>query len=413
MISTLASENCAYCHDSFPHHVLPSQYDVSRHANPTTLARGSRAGCSDCHSGTGFIAWLKNGQATPSEIPDPERISCAVCHDPHNAENEGQLRLVSATLSNGYEVTAGDAGKLCMNCHKGRRDAVDYTDNYLDNLSSHFGPHYGTQGDMLAGQNAVTWGETLPSTLHINIVSNACVGCHMAEGEIDAEGNIPLSGGHSFGMRTPEGVANVEACSACHGNIGEDFNEITSNFEGSKDHDGDGVEEGLQEEVHGLLDLIIANIPNDGSGHPMVEDSTVTLVEAQAAFNYLMVYEDRSFGIHNPKFTVALLKLTLEKLGVSAVEKTDILPSVYSLEQNYPNPFNPTTIINFSIPESGNVKLAIYDALGREVDILIDKEMTAGNYNADWNASNFAAGIYFYSITVNDFTSTKKMVLLK
>ena len=79
-----------------------------------------------------------------------------------------------------------------------------------------------------------------------------------------------------------------------------------------------------------------------------------------------MVEEDRSFGIHNPEFTLALLKLTLEKLGISAVERTDILPSVYSLEQNYPNPFNPTTIINFSIPKSADVRLAIYDALGRE-----------------------------------------------
>ena len=247
---------------------------------------------------------------------------------------------------------------------------------------------------MLSGQNAVTWGETLPSTLHLQVIENACAGCHMAEGEIGE--SVPLSGGHSFAMRTPENVANVEACSGCHGDIGEDFNEITATVDGNKDHDGDGVEEGLQEEVHGLLELIIENIPNDGNGHPMIEDSTVTLLEAQAAYNYLMVEEDRSFGIHNPKFTVALLKLTLEKLGVSAVERTDVLPSVYSLEQNYPNPFNPTTIINFSIPEAGNVKLAIYDALGREVKLLVDQKMNAGNYNADWNASSYAAGIYFY-----------------
>ena len=100
-------------------------------------------------------------------------------------------------------------------------------------------------------------------------------------------------------------------------------------------------------------------------------------------------------------------------MGISAVERTDVVPAVYSLEQNYPNPFNPATIINFSIPKSADVRLAIYDALGREVDILIDKEMTAGNYNVDWNASGYAAGIYFYTISANDFTSTKKMVLLK
>jgi hypothetical protein len=95
------------------------------------------------------------------------------------------------------------------------------------------------------------------------------------------------------------------------------------------------------------------------------------------------------------------------------VEKTDMMPKTYSLEQNYPNPFNPTTVINFSIPKEGNVKLAIYDALGREVEMLVDKKMDAGNYNADWNAANYAAGIYFYTIQVNNFVSTKKMVLLK
>ena len=100
--------------------------------------------------------------------------------------------------------------------------------------------------------------------------------------------------------------------------------------------------------------------------------------------------------------------------GATAVEREgDIIPDEYALSQNYPNPFNPTTILNFSILESGNVKLAIYDALGREVELLVDQKMNAGNYNAEWNASSYAAGIYFYSISVNDFTSTKKMVLLK
>ena len=109
MIISLASENCAYCHDSFPHHVLPSQYDVSRHGNPTTLARGSSSSCARCHSGSGFVAFVDNGMQNPDVIPTPEKISCAVCHDPHSAENDSQLRLVTATLANGYEVTSGNS----------------------------------------------------------------------------------------------------------------------------------------------------------------------------------------------------------------------------------------------------------------------------------------------------------------
>ena len=88
-------------------------------------------------------------------------------------------------------------------------------------------------------------------------------------------------------------------------------------------------------------------------------------------------------------------------------------PKVYSLNQNYPNPFNPSTQISFGLPKSGNVKLVVFDILGREVKTLVNEFQTAGTHSITFDASSLASGVYFYSITANDFTATKKMLLIK
>ena len=89
------------------------------------------------------------------------------------------------------------------------------------------------------------------------------------------------------------------------------------------------------------------------------------------------------------------------------------VPVEYTLQQNYPNPFNPVTNINFSIPKTGVVKLTVYDAAGRETATLFNGELSAGTYNYDFDASHLASGIYFYKLEADDFTQTKKMVLVK
>jgi len=89
------------------------------------------------------------------------------------------------------------------------------------------------------------------------------------------------------------------------------------------------------------------------------------------------------------------------------------IPKEYSISQNYPNPFNPTTKINFALPKSGFVSLKIYDLLGREVASLVNEVKSAGQYTADFNASQFTSGIYFYKIEANGFSQVKKMMLIK
>jgi hypothetical protein len=88
-------------------------------------------------------------------------------------------------------------------------------------------------------------------------------------------------------------------------------------------------------------------------------------------------------------------------------------PDEFALLQNYPNPFNPATTINYQLPNTGNVKLTVYDALGHEAGVLVNESQNAGNYNIVWNASGFPSGVYFYRLEAGSFVSNKKMILLK
>ncbi|HZW38954.1 MAG TPA: YCF48-related protein [Ignavibacteriaceae bacterium] len=91
------------------------------------------------------------------------------------------------------------------------------------------------------------------------------------------------------------------------------------------------------------------------------------------------------------------------------------LPVQYKLSQNYPNPFNPSTIINYSLPSSGNVSIKVYNIIGKEVATIVNGYQEAGNYIRQFNASEngLSSGVYFYTIKSGSFTDTKKMVILK
>jgi len=108
--------------------------------------------------------------------------------------------------------------------------------------------------------------------------------------------------------------------------------------------------------------------------------------------------------------------LTGVKVSVKGNE-IDVIPTDYVLEQNYPNPFNPTTVIRFSIPEQVHVKLTVYNVIGEKVAELVNGNMSAGNHEVSFNASNLASGMYVYRISATsatrNFVAVKKMLLLK
>lgn len=89
------------------------------------------------------------------------------------------------------------------------------------------------------------------------------------------------------------------------------------------------------------------------------------------------------------------------------------IPSTVELDQNFPNPFNPSTIISFYLPKTSEVTVKIYDSLGRVVDELVSDKLSSGSHNIRWIAKDVAAGVYFYQLKSDDFTLTRKMVLLK
>ncbi len=99
---------------------------------------------------------------------------------------------------------------------------------------------------------------------------------------------------------------------------------------------------------------------------------------------------------------------------LSDVIETEVsTPLDYSLSQNYPNPFNPTTTISYSIPNDGHVTLKVYDVLGNEVASLVDEQKQTGKFDVQFNASSLSSGVYYYQLKAGEFTSTKKLVLMK
>jgi subtilisin-like proprotein convertase family protein len=97
----------------------------------------------------------------------------------------------------------------------------------------------------------------------------------------------------------------------------------------------------------------------------------------------------------------------------SGTTQTVEIPNYYFLNQNYPNPFNPATVIKFGVPLSGDVKLVIYDILGREVSTLVNEHKHPGTYEVNFDASNLSSGVYFYSIQTDNYRETKRMLLVK
>jgi len=98
---------------------------------------------------------------------------------------------------------------------------------------------------------------------------------------------------------------------------------------------------------------------------------------------------------------------------VTSVKNMNPSELKYSPQQNYPNPFNAITHIRYSIPQSGRVELKVYDLIGNEVALLLDRYQETGSYNVVFQAENLSSGIYFYQLQSGNFRSTKKLILLR
>lgn len=333
--TTLAAGSCAQCHDSLSHHYKTAEWKNSRHAAATRTPSGpTRTACVRCHTAPGFEQFISNAGNTNGYVTNTtyEAITCAACHDPHDASKPHQLRAANIyTLPEGTTVTNVGLGALCMTCHHSRNgSASNNIANYKAGLAtwaggSNFGVHDSTAGDMVEGVNGITYGRFIPSGSHSATISNTCVGCHMQEVAATDPGFTKV-GGHTFAMSytvVTNGVTNtipkVEICVKCHGEI-EDFNMVR------KDYDGDGKIEGIQTEVQNLLNKLSTLLPNStyrADGNYVADGLVKTSISVKtnwptkflnAAWNWQFVNVEGSRGIHNAPYAVGLLKASIADL---------------------------------------------------------------------------------------------------
>ncbi len=170
---------------------------------------------------------------------------------------------------------------------------------------------------------------------------------------------------------------------------------------------------------------LVKAIRVDVSGDPVWQESPLMMSSMLSTKGYLetvingqeqviAVWQDKRYDSSGD---IYLQNINSDgSLGPYVVDVNDDkipIPYGYTLLQNYPNPFNAETSISYALGESGNVNLTVYNISGKLVDTLVDENQNTGTYTINWDASVYACGIYFYKLTANDKTMTKRMMLLK
>ena len=309
-ITTVVSEtpepaSCMECHgdDDLNIIAITTQWENSVHASGNNTSRNS-ASCAKCHTGDGFIQFANGEDVTTAN--NPAVIHCFVCHAPHSEGNFGLRVTEPQEMQDGTSADLG-MGNLCTVCHQARRAFATYFNGSSIN-SSHWGPHYGTQGDLLNASNgyeydSYTYNET---QWHRTQTADGCVDCHVRTG-----GQNWVVGGHSFNMSAeipgavgedPTYVITTESCENCH--VDFDQNDFDYN--------------GVQTEVETLLEELGTALTAAGlmvDGHPNSGFMVADPDSAGALWNYLVVEDDRSHGIHNPDYIKDLLQSSIDFLG--------------------------------------------------------------------------------------------------
>lgn len=289
---------CLQCHSLTHKNAITTQYETSGHAAGLYVGyAGGRKSCAKCHSHEGFVETQFTGMDTTAfDIQIPTPIGCTTCHDSHNTfdfENDGPdyaLRTTSPIELIGWPdegtVDMGNASNLCGQCHQPRRPAPEPDgDGNFKITSTHYGPHHGPQVTVLYGLGGYEFDGILTypedgSAAHYKDVT--CTGCHMYSDESDNG-----AGGHTF-------WPTEASCTVCH----------TS-----------GVPD-IEAEINGLLDQLAGLLEAQGvldEDHHVIP-GTYSVEQAGAFYNWIMLYEDRSVGIHNPKYTRALLTNSIAAL---------------------------------------------------------------------------------------------------
>jgi hypothetical protein len=322
---------CIQCHSSTHRDPIINAYATSGHATGSSWARGTSTGCAQCHNNEGYIDYLSNsffetdadtgdylvdvnGDYIPSPNPAGYAVSnpinCTGCHTAHrsfdftNDGNDYALRnidpvklvidpTVTVDLANASDALG--LSNACVTCHQPRPSyPVPAGTADVTITSSRYGPHHGPQSTVFEG---IMGANIVGSTGYPGAGANgdsghrtgtSCTACHMGESADIAEG------GHTW-------VPSVDACVTCHDTM-TSIPEATSTF---------------LADFGTLHDLLVAKGYITDSGSVVASSGTPLVVpvkDAQAIWNYKTLEEDKSNGIHNPKYADALLKNSIEAL---------------------------------------------------------------------------------------------------
>lgn len=311
IVNNTDESNCFSCHNDqafgLDFAAIQEEYTYSIHGSGNNTNRNSGS-CAPCHTSQGFV---EAASGIPASGDHYSAIDCFTCHAPHTAGTFG-LRVTEAIeLEDGTSFDRGLAN-LCVSCHHSRRDVNEYVYDGVS-LSGHWGPHRSNQGDMLIGANAYEYDNySYTKSWHADGTTEGCIDCHMSA---PAHSSI---GGHSWNMRNEDrGIENLTGCNAvgCHST--DPIDDLDRDAHG--DFDWDGTIEGVQTEIHGLLDSLLIHLVaagfTDSTGHPLSGVTVNTADSAGALYNFLFVEEDRSIGVHNTDYTVALLQSSINFLN--------------------------------------------------------------------------------------------------
>lgn len=302
VVTAETSESCIDCHnDTTLILAREVQWETSLHGSGMTFERNG-ASCANCHTSEGYTERITTGTFEISEdIQNPSPINCRTCHSIHDTYTSSDWALTSSepvTLELTGDVYDLGNSNLCATCHQPRTsyEIPLAGGGDIEITSTRFGPHHGTQSSMIAGVGGYG-DEYTGSNIHYENVDSGCITCHMTDTAYGKQ-----AGGHTMNITYEyHGSTSeyLEGCIACHEDI-ESF-----------DRDGLQTEvEEMLEEVHVLL--VAQGLIDGESGSGLT--GTFTSEQVGALWNYKTVEEDRSMGVHNPKFTKFLLETALDAL---------------------------------------------------------------------------------------------------